>query len=160
MRFSPRLKALLAMVEGRCLADIGTDHGYLPIAACLNDVVERAVACDLSPGPLEIARKNILSYGLEDRIDLRLGYGLQPLLAGEADCIVISGMGGMNIIEILNDPSIELQGIKRLILQPQRDAAAVRLTLGGLGFEITKEAAAKDRRHSYIIIAAELKKAS
>ena len=155
MRFSPRLRALLALVKGQCLADIGTDHAYLPIMACLNELVERAVACDLSPGPLEIARENVIRYGFEDRIDLRLGYGLQPLAVGEADCVLISGMGGINIIEILSDQSIELRGIKRLILQPQRDIDALKLALVGLGYGIVNEARAEDRGRSYIMLAAE-----
>jgi len=153
MMFSPRLKAVLSFVRGRCLADIGTDHAFLPIAACLDNVVEKSVACDVSPGPLKIASDNIVGSGLEDRIVTRLGFGLQPLYEGEADCVVISGMGGMNIIEILNNAKIF--SVKRLILQPQRDIPAVRLAVKDLGFCIIGEAIVEDRGRSYTIIAAE-----
>jgi len=154
MRFSPRLRAILACVKGsRCLADIGTDHGYLPIAACSEGMAERAVACDVAAGPLEIARANVRRYGLEARIECRLGYGLRPLGVGEADCVVIAGMGGANMVEILNEA--ELSGVRRLIVQPQRDIDAVRGALGVLGFEVVEEVTALDRGRTYTVIVAE-----
>jgi len=152
MRFSARLRAVLAFVEGRCLADIGTDHGYLPIAACLEGLVEQAIACDVSAGSLEKARENIRQFGLEDRIKTRLGYGLQALQEEDADCVVMSGIGGMNIIEILKDPYINQ--VKRLVLQPQRDIEALRTALDEKGFYIINEATVQDRGRSYTVIAA------
>lgn len=154
MRLSPRLKAILSSVEGRVLADIGTDHGYVPIIACLEKRVERAVACDACPGPLARAQENIVSAGLENRIETRLGFGLRPLKYGEVDCVVISGMGGMNIIEILKDPAVKLP-IKRLIVQPQRDIFLVKDTLADMGFEIVSETEVKDRGRTYSIITSE-----
>ncbi|MCL1845538.1 MAG: class I SAM-dependent methyltransferase, partial [Defluviitaleaceae bacterium] len=117
-RLSPRLAAVLSCVE-KCgvLADIGTDHAYLPIEAVRAGLCERAIACDVSVGPLEFAARNIRAAGLCDEtfcneaddnswqtyglIETRLGDGLAPLAADKADCIVIAGMGGMKIIEIL-----------------------------------------------------------
>ena len=160
----PRLNAILSFVEGaKTLADIGTDHGFLPIAACMLNKNMRAFACDANPGPLARAVENIKLYGLEDRIDTLLGYGLEPLLDKRNciyDCVVIAGMGGMNIVEILRSSSdaFRLDGfqlqkkIKKLIIQPQRDVQLVRETMFDLGFEITDEVTAEDRGHSYTII--------
>lgn len=150
MRFSPRLKAILSLVEGKVLADIGTDHGFLPIAACLENRVRRAVACDRMPGPLARAEANIRQYGLEDRIETRLGYGLEPLKPDEADCVVIAGMGGMNIVQILQEPIT----IKRLVLQPQRDIPLVRAALDEMGFKIFNELTTEDRGHTYTVLGA------
>jgi len=96
-----RLQTILSRIE-KCetLADIGTDHAYLPIEAVRAGLCERAIACDIVAGPLHIAKKNIRAAQLEHKIDVRLGDGLRPLRENEADCIVIAGMGGMNIIEI------------------------------------------------------------
>ena len=154
LRRSPRLQAILSYVKGSCLADIGTDHAFLPIAACLDNIVEKAVACDLCPGPLDIARENIRQYGLTNRIDTRLAYGLQGLKTGEADCVVISGLGGMNIIEILKDAEQIASSAKRLILQPQRDIPLIQQVLIDLNFKIIDEATVLDKGRSYTIIAA------
>ena len=156
MRFSPRLKAILSFVEGRTLADIGTDHGYIPIAACLEGLVKRAVACDLCPGPTEQARENIKNNGLEDRIEVRVGYGLQPVSKDECDCVVIAGMGGMNIAEILNDSAAKAQilSIRQLIVQPQRDILLVKDVINNLGFEISDIVEVTDRGRPYTIISA------
>ena len=151
MRFSPRLKAILSLVEGRTLADIGTDHGFLPIAACLKGFVENAIACDLNPGPLERAKENISRYGLENKITTRLGYGLSPVSADDVDCVVIAGMGGINIVEILKEPF----KCKRLIVQPQRDIQLVREALAGWNFKIIEEKVVHDRKHSYTVIGAD-----
>ena len=154
MRFSPRLKAILSFVEGRVLVDIGTDHGYIPIAACLQGKVDRAIACDLWPGPLKRATENIKLYGLEDRIITKEGDGLRPLNPDECECVVIAGMGGMNISQILKDAAsfAAVQSIKRLIVQPQRDILVVKETLNELGFIITDEAQTQDRNRTYTII--------
>lgn len=158
MRFSPRLRALLRFVEGRFLADIGTDHAYLPIAACQEGKVEGAVACDLCAGPLAAAKENVKRAGLESQILLRQGYGLQALfdlkVGQRPDCLVISGMGGMNIAEILRDPAACLCGVSRLVLQPQRDVLVVREAVLDLGFGIIDEVVVQDRGRDYTILVA------
>ena len=151
MRISARLRAILTMVQGRVLADIGTDHAFVPIAACLDGIVERAIACDRCPGPLEKARVNIVHYGLESRIETRLGFGLEPLTEYEVECVIIAGMGGMNIIEILKTP----RPIKRLILQPQRDIPLVRDFLHDMGYKTFNELTVSDRGRSYTVIGAD-----
>jgi len=152
---SPRLEAVLSFVEGRVLADIGTDHGYLPIVACLAEKIEYAIACDANAGPLERAAENILRYGLDDRIQARLGFGLRPIMPKEADCLVIAGMGGMNIIEILKDQEslLSLHSMKRLIIQPQRDIIKVRHTLDEMGFSFVDEVSVREKHRFYSVIA-------
>ena len=90
LELSPRLWALADWVEPgcRCLADIGTDHGYIPAALLLEGRVQRAVASDIAPAPLDRARATAERWGLTERMDLRLGNGLEVLAPGEADAVV------------------------------------------------------------------------
>lgn len=149
IKLSPRLRAILSFVEGHILADIGTDHGYLPIAACMEYLGLRAIACDLNAGPLKRAAENIKLHGLSDRIETRLGFGLDPILPEEADCVVIAGMGGMNIIEILKKRALP---IKRLIVQPQHDLIAVRRALDDMGFYPIDEISVREGQRFYDIV--------
>jgi len=141
-----RLKTVLSFVVGDILADIGTDHAYLPIAACFEGRVVKALACDIRSGPLEIAAQNITRYGFDNIIETRLGFGLQPIKTGEADCAVIAGMGGINIIEILRQSPAVVKEMKRFILQPQHDIPAVRRALHEMGFFITDEIVLQDKK--------------
>jgi len=155
MELSKRLRAILSLV-GKCevLSDIGTDHAYIPIEAIRADLCKRAIACDITQGPLGIAAKNISDAGLSDVIETRLGNGLAPLHEDEADCIIIAGMGGMNILQIL---TAGLEKIKksRLILQPQHDIEKLRRFLYNNGFEITREEVVHKEGRFYEIIRAE-----
>jgi len=152
---SDRLQAILECV-GSCevLADIGTDHAYLPIEACRAGVCKIVIACDVNPGPLKMADFNIRSAGLSDRIETRLGDGLQPLNPNEADCIVIAGMGGMRIWQILTDEPQKARSF-RLILQPQHDLEQLRKNLHSFGMEITDEKLVREGSRFYVIICAE-----
>lgn len=134
-----RLETVLSYVTGKTLADIGTDHAYVPIMACLRGLVERAIACDLRPGPLATARENIGEYHLEERIVTRLGDGLTPISPGEADCIVIAGMGGLRIAGILEEGLETARSAQRILLQPQHDLPLLRKQLHIMGFAITDE---------------------
>ena len=160
---SPRLQAVLGFVNGLenslVLADIGTDHAYLPIAAVQYGFCETAIACDLHPEPLAIAGRNILDAGLNSKIETRLGDGLSPLSPGETDCIVIAGMGGMRIWGILLEEMEQARRAKRLIMQPQHDTVLLRKNLHKAGFEIQDEQLVREtvggREHFYVIIAAQ-----
>jgi len=156
-QLSPRLKTILSYVVGDCLADIGTDHAYLPIEACLDNIVKKALACDYYPGPLSKAEININRFGLNDRIETRLGFGLQPVNPGEADSAVISGMGGMRILEILQASKEVASNLKRLIVQPQHDIPAVRQYLYDEDFDIIDEILVLEKHRKYTIIVAEPK---
>jgi len=157
---SQRLQAVMGFAEKtphKTLADIGTDHAYLPIAAVQSGISSAAIACDIHPGPLEIANKNILDAKLTSQIETRLGDGLAPLAPGEADCIVIAGMGGMRIWGILEVGMAQACTAKRLILQPQHDTMLLRKNLHMAGFDIEDECIVREvvagREHFYVIIA-------
>jgi len=125
---SKRLRTLAGCVAPgtKTLADVGTDHGFLPILAVKTGRAQRAIACDVKPGPLARAAVHIREHGLEGRVETRLGSGLSVLSPGEADCAVFSGLGGRLMMELLAASPDALEGLEQLILQPQRDLPAVR----------------------------------
>lgn len=140
MQISKRLKAVSGMVtSGLCLADIGTDHGYIPIYLVQSGRVPRAIAMDVNRGPLLRAREHIAQYGLSDRIETRLSDGLQALTPGEAESIVIAGMGGPLTVRILEEGEAVLAGCRELILQPQSEIRQVREYLEQKGYVILEE---------------------
>lgn len=142
--------------KGKKVADIGTDHAYLPAYLIENNICPSAIAADIGKGPLENAKKVVsTSEILNDRIELRLSDGLKEIKPDEADDIVIAGMGGILISEILTSAPWVKDESKRLILQPMSHAEDVRRYLCENGFEILKEKACSDARHNYIIIVAE-----
>ena len=155
MTLSIRLEAILSMLEKTdCLADIGCDHGFLPIEALRRGLCARAIACDLREGPLERAREHVQEAGLEERIDLRISNGLSALGQGEASTVVIAGMGGDLIAEILAKACSEsdvLASVDQLILQPQSEMAKVRRALSMIGFHSVKERIVTDREKVYWI---------
>lgn len=152
---SPRLKMVADLVyEGRTLADIGTDHAYLPSYLILNGKTPGAIAADLRPGPLRNAQATIEQYGLQDRIKTILSDGLDEIKNGEAQEIVMAGMGGTLMTELLSRTDWIRSEKIHLVLQPQTHAEEVREFLLTNGFEILKEeATAEDERH-YIAISA------
>ena len=104
MELSKRLTAVASLVtEGASVADIGTDHGYIPIYLVKQQIAEKAIALDINRGPLERARLHITGHGLKDRIETRLSDGLANVVPGEVDTMVAAGMGGALIIKILKE---------------------------------------------------------
>jgi len=156
MALSLRLHAVLDLVKGsEVLADIGTDHAYLPIEAVEIGFCKRAIACDINKGPLEIAAANIQLARTSCQLETRLGDGLKPLNNNEADCIVISGMGGMRIWSILQTEPSKAKFAKKLILQPQHDLEELRRSLHCAGYEInTEKLVCEDSRFYVILLAA------
>lgn len=140
MQISERLRAVSGMITPGCrLADVGTDHGYIPIELVLSEKIPSAIAMDVNRGPLERARAHIIQYGLEDRISTRLSDGLEKLMPGEADSVLIAGMGGMLTVRILKNGRNVLREVKELVLQPQSDIREVRRFLKTEGFVIADE---------------------
>ena len=140
MQLSERLSSVASMVTaGNCLADVGTDHGYVPIYLYERQMIPRAIAMDVNKGPLERARLHIAEYGYHNAIETRLSDGLQALKAGEAESVVIAGMGGPLIIRILSAYPEVTASFKELILQPQSEISEVRVWLGEQGYEIIEE---------------------
>lgn len=137
---SKRLEAVAGLIKrDGALADVGTDHGYIPIAMVLRGHAEKAIAMDLRTGPLERAREHITAYGLEDRIETRLSDGVSALAENEADSIVVAGMGGELVIHILETGKAVCKSAKELILQPQSEIDEVRKYLRENGYRIVDE---------------------
>ncbi|HWI63012.1 MAG TPA: class I SAM-dependent methyltransferase, partial [Symbiobacteriaceae bacterium] len=151
---SPRLAAAAAyVVGGQPLADIGTDHAYLPAHLVEAGAVPRAIAADVLPGPLEAARTTVLEAGLSDRIELRLGNGLRVLKPGEVATATICGMGGPLIAEIL--AAGPLEGLRRLVLQPMGGEESLRRWLMENGWFLVDETLVEDAGRIYVVMAAE-----
>lgn len=146
---------MIAGMVPRCdrVADIGTDHGYIPAALLLEGRVDSAVAADIREGPLRSAMRTAVELGLEGRMDFRLGDGLGVLAPGEADCAVIAGMGGEAIISILSAAPWAREGLA-LILQPMSRAELLRRWLPENGYAVREERLAEDRGRLYPVLAA------
>ena len=140
MQLSQRLSSVASMVTaGNCLADVGTDHGYVPIYLYERNIIPRAIAMDVNKGPLERAALHIAESGMKEAIETRLSDGLTALKPGEADSVVIAGMGGPLIIRILSAHPEVTESLKELILQPQSEISEVRIWLYEQGYEIVEE---------------------
>ncbi len=140
LKLNPRLKKIAELLpQCNCVADIGTDHAYIPIYAILEGKAKRAIASDINRGPVMRARANAQQYGTLDRLSLRLGGGLETLEPNEADVIVIAGMGGILISDILENSKAVVNGAKYLILQPMTAAKELREYLCSRNFTIEEE---------------------
>ena len=148
----PRLRAIADLVPpGSRLADIGTDHGYIPIDLLLDGRITAAIATDIGELPLDHARRTAKRCGLAEGIDFRLGDGLGPLAPGEADVIVIAGMGGDSIADILAASPWAREG-PLLLLQPMSKAEVLRAFLPENGYRVEAERLAADKGKLYPIL--------
>ena len=152
MQLSERLEKLIELAgSGTCAADIGTDHGMVPIELVRRGLFERAIASDLREGPLSAAAVHVRQADLAERISLRLGDGLGVLAPGEADVILISGMGGALMQRMLT----EGEAAARLVLSPQSEIPAFRSFPQKNGFRITDEAIVFEDGKFYFLMTAE-----
>lgn len=140
--------------QGSRVADIGTDHAYLPIYLVESGRSPSTIASDIRVGPADSARKNVAAAGLCDRIEVRLGDGLSGIAPDEVDDIVIAGMGGETIAAILQGAEWVKDARYRLILQPMTRAEDLRRYLLTNGFEIDEERVVPDGRRLYTVMAA------
>ncbi len=142
-RMSLRLRTVADMLKGdashKCTADVGCDHGYVSIYLVQNGISDSAIAMDVRKGPLAMAENNIKDYALTGEIKVRLSDGLTELSEGEADSLVIAGMGGKLMISILDKKDIAALGIRTAVLQPQSDICLFREYLRDKGFVIIDE---------------------
>ena len=156
MKLGQRLQAIADMVPaGSVIADIGTDHAYLPIYLIKQKIAARAIAGDVHHGPYLSAQGAVAAHNLEQAISVRQGNGLAVIQPGEADVVVIAGMGGANIIDILSAYPEVTADFKRLILQPMIAASLVRSWLFTHGWQIVNEQLVQEDGKLYQIIAAE-----
>ncbi|MBE6973530.1 MAG: SAM-dependent methyltransferase [Ruminococcaceae bacterium] len=137
---TPRLRAVADLVpEGAALADIGTDHAYLPVCLLLEGKISRAIAADLRPGPLDRAKLTAKEYDCRENIDFRLCDGLSAIAPDEVDTIVIAGMGGETIAAILQAAPWIKSEEYTLILQPMSAQNDLRAWLWRNGYRIKQE---------------------
>lgn len=142
-QLGPRLNLCASLVrEGAVVADIGTDHGYLPIWLLKTGRCPRAVGTDVHEGPLRAARKNAARYGAE--MEFLLTDGLHGLGPGDAEDVVMAGMGGELILRLVREAPWLQRAEKRLVLQPMSCAQKLREGLWALGFSILEEHACLD----------------
>ena len=151
-----RLRACASLVRrGAVLADVGTDHAYLPIYLFDEGLIERAVLSDINEGPLAVALQNINECGYRDRVSLSLSDGAASLKDSGATDYAICGMGGELIADIVDRaPHLKDRGI-RLVLQPMSRAAHLREYLFDSGFSILREVYSTDEGKHYLTILAE-----
>lgn len=153
MELTPRLAAVAALVPAcHCMADIGTDHAYVPMDLVRKHRVEHAVASDIHKGPLDIARRHIGENRLSQWIETRLGGGLETLQPGECEGVVIAGMGGLMICDILANSPETAGALSWAVLQPMNHSADLRIWLAEHGWKITKEKLAREDWHIYDIL--------
>ena len=151
---SKRLKTVADMVtEGYRVADIGTDHGYVPIYLIKENKVPYAYAMDINEGPIRSAIANVENEGFEDKIEVIQSNGMEKLRDGMAQSVVIAGMGGELIVEILKNSPV-INTIEELILSPHRDNDIVRKYLHLINWKISEEKMLIDGGKYYTIIKA------
>lgn len=156
MKLSRRLQQITACVpQGARVADIGSDHAFVPIALAQQQITDFVLASEVAPGPLHSSQKNIEAAGVQTKVQTRLGDGLQNIRSDDdIDTFIIAGMGGELISHILDQAQPELLKGRRLILEPNNHEALVRAWLDQHGFQITAENILKEDGHFYEIIVA------
>ena len=153
MELSTRLQAVADFVTaGYKLADIGTDHAYIPIALVEQNRIPGAIAMDINEGPLQRAGEHIAENKMEKKIEIRLSNGFSALKKGEAESAVIAGMGGGLMIRILTEGEQIAKSLKECILQPQSEIERVRRFLLEEGYDILDENMVKDDGKYYTIL--------
>ena len=153
---SARLEAIVELAErGDILCDVGCDHAHVPIRLLQSGCYRRAIGMDVIAGPLGKAAGNLSLYGMEDLVELRLSNGLDAFSAGEADTLVITGMGGTLMEDILLRQPEKTASFSALVLGPQSDPEKVRAALRRLGFIIKKEKLIFEDGKYYPVIRAE-----
>ncbi|OKP97200.1 class I SAM-dependent methyltransferase [Paenibacillus sp. P46E] len=156
-KLSNRLQLVLEQIpQGSVVADIGSDHALLPVAAVGSGRVRSAIAGEVNPGPFEAARRGVAEAGLGKAIAVRRGDGLEVLEPGEVDCITIAGMGGALIASIL-DRGLnlgKLEGVKTLALQPNVGEDILRRWLLNHGWVLTAEHILEEDGKIYEILTA------
>ena len=152
-KLTPRLQKIYDITPpSKTVCDIGTDHAYIPVCLTLSGKCERAIASDIRKGPVERAKSTVLLYGAENKVSVRLGGGLETVAEGEAETVIIAGMGGLLIAQILEDSKDVAKSAKALILQPMTATAELREYLNRNGYIIEKEFIVREDEKLYTIL--------
>ncbi|MEH6939329.1 class I SAM-dependent methyltransferase [Bacillus sp. JJ664] len=155
VNLSMRLKRVFDYIpKGTRLADIGSDHAYLPCYAVLNKRCTSAIVGEITEGPFNSACSTIRQSGLEGIVEARMGDGLEVLTPNEVDVITIAGMGGSLIASILEKGKEKLEGVETLVLQPNIGAHQIRSWLDQEGYSLIKEDILEEDTKIYEILVA------
>lgn len=155
MEFSRRLMTLIERVpKGARVADIGSDHGLLPVYLTRADIASRCIAVDRRPSPLAETRKRVVAARVADRVSVRLGDGLDPIEPGEVEVVCIAGMGAGAICRILERGAARLDGVAMLLLQPNVNADVTRRWLLEHGWRLDDEVVVVERDVMYVTLQA------
>ncbi|MBO5743399.1 MAG: SAM-dependent methyltransferase [Clostridia bacterium] len=155
MELSPRLLKIASLIpKGEKVADVGTDHGYIPLYLFENNIISHAIAMDVNPMPLKRAEDNITAAGFGEKCEFRLSNGLEKLLENEATSVVIAGMGGLLMMDIISRGMPVINKETKLFLQPMIAAPELRLFLFENGFTIENEYVVREENKFYNIICA------
>ncbi|HBF8940193.1 TPA: SAM-dependent methyltransferase, partial [Clostridioides difficile] len=155
MKLTDRLLKIASLAsDGKKIADIGTDHGYIPVYLLKEGKVPFAVLADVNKGPLDNAHKEVIQNNLLDKVDLRLGSGIEILEIGEVEEVIIAGMGGILISELLEAKKEVAHNVEKLILQPMQAQEELRYYLLNNGYEILEEVLVREDFRIYEIIVA------
>ena len=140
VKISSRLLKIASCIPQGCrMADIGSDHALLPVYLAQQGIIEYAIAGEVNEGPYQAAVRQVKQANIENLIDVRYDNGLHILSPGEVDTIVIAGMGGSTIVDILEQGIHHLSGVKRLVLQPNVGEGITRKWLQEQGWLLTNE---------------------
>ena len=155
MYLSKRLLEIISFVgKNSRVADIGTDHGYIPVYLIQNNISQKVIATDISLASLNKTVTYVNSLHLNDKIDTRFGDGLDVIEPNEVDTVIIAGMGGVLISKILDNNKEVCDTVENFILQPMVASRELRQYLVENGYEIVNESLAKEGRRFYEIIQA------
>ena len=154
IKLSKRLELIASFIDDNSyVCDVGCDHAHLSIYLVQTKKNIKVLATDINPNPLEIAKSNINKYNLSNKIDLKLQDGIKDLDSC-IDTVIISGMGGILISDILLNGN--LKNVKTLVLAPNNEFIKVRKTLKKIGFNIVKEKLITENKITYLIIKAKI----
>lgn len=152
---SERLRLVADMIRpGRTVADIGSDHARLALFPAEQGIAPRVIVSELGKGPFSRAHRSVQESPYRGRIELRQGNGLQVLVPGEVDEVVLAGMGGDTIIEILGHDWNKAASFQRFLFQPMTRAKTVRANLAEQGWPIEDERLVREKNRIYVVIAA------
>lgn len=153
-RLNPRLRLCAEFVrQGSAVADIGTDHAYLPVWLCKMNIAKSALACDIGQEPLQNGKETIKRYNAGEQVKTRLCDGLSGVAPSEADDIVIAGMGGETIVHIINSWRYSNSFGKHFILQPMTKSELLIEYLCKNGYEILAQRCCFDKKIYTVILA-------
>ena len=155
LRIGERLQTVASLVPPcHTVADIGTDHGYVPACLALSGRCRHVIASDIAEGPCQAATETRNKYKLHNEMEIRMAPGLNGLRDGEAETVVIAGMGGATIAGILEESPEIAASVTTFVLQPMNAAGLLRRWLTQHGYHIAGEALCKENKHIYSIIKA------